>query len=246
MMKIGVYVDAANINQNGGYSMKYDTLKNYCSINQVPIRLNTYIVYDKDRAEQDWDYKEKQFGYFSILREFGYKVLTKPIRWFYDEDGRRTGKANADLDMAVDMLIHAKNLDKIYILTGDGDFAKAVQAVQNIGVRVELIAFKNVSRSLIFECDSYTSGYMIPNLLPIEGQAPRDWGTVNARVRGICYAVNDGYGFLRFMKQDHSLEEVFFHFSELPEGVRARLEHVYEFTLVEGERGLQAKNITLV
>ena len=74
--------------------------------------------------------------YLSILRSFGYKVITKAIKWFEDENGTRYGKANADLDMAVDILTQSQNLDKVYLLTGDGDFTRVVQAVQNMGAEL--------------------------------------------------------------------------------------------------------------
>ena len=68
------------------------------------------------------------------------------MKWFKDDEGNKVSKANADLDMAVDMLLQSKNLDKMYLLTGDGDFRNVVRAVQNEGVRVEVIAFKNISK----------------------------------------------------------------------------------------------------
>jgi uncharacterized LabA/DUF88 family protein len=241
-IKIGIYVDSANINRNGGYSMRYDILRNYCARSGYPIRLNTYLPFDKERAETDIEYRNKQYGYYSVLRNFGYKVITKAVRWYYDDE-TRYGKANVDLDMAVDMLIQAKNLDKIFLLTGDGDFIKVVQAVQNMGVRVEIIAFKNISQSLIFESDYFTSGYLIPNLIPIPDQDPEDWAQIDYRVRAMVYAVNEGYGFLRYMDLDFNLREVFFHFSELPPNTYANLDDVFECTLTETPRGIQAREL---
>ena len=34
--------------------------------------MNTYMVFDEERAEEDQEYREKQQGYFSVLRSFGY------------------------------------------------------------------------------------------------------------------------------------------------------------------------------
>lgn len=245
-MKIGIYVDAANINKNGGYAMRYDVLKDYCARDLIPIRLNTYTVFDRDRSETDREYRDKQYSYFAVLRSFGYKVITKPLRWFTDDEGNRYGKANADLDMAVDILTQARHLDKIFILTGDGDFKKVVQAVQNMGVRVEIIAFKNISRELVFEADLFTSGYLIPNLLPIDHQDQREWGMVDSKVRGSCYAIQDGFGFMRIINQSYEFEEVFFHFSELPPGHRVRLDEIFEFSLHRTAKGWQAKSLRAV
>ena len=246
-MKIGIFVDAENITRSGGYAMRYDVLKEYCSRYNEPLRLNTYLTVDVERSKADKEYREKHMTYLSILRSFGYKVITKAIKWFEDENGTRYGKANADLDMAVDILTQSQNLDKVYLLTGDGDFTRVVQAVQNMGARVELIAFRYISRELLHEVDQFTSGYLIPNLLSVEGQKPEDWGKDGFRVRGVCYSVHEGFGFLRVYNRDCSGSfEVFSHFSELPEGHFVNPEDVFEFTLIDAERGLVAKEMDVL
>jgi uncharacterized LabA/DUF88 family protein/cold shock CspA family protein len=237
-MKAGIFVDAANISVNGGYSMRYDVLKEYCLRNNTQlIRLNTYLAYDSERAENDYEYRDRQVAYHSVLRSFGFKVITKTIKRFVTEEGEFVSKANADIDMAVDMLLQSNNLDKIYLLTGDSDFQKVVQAVQNKGARVEQIAFKNIAKELTHEVDFFTSGYIIPNLIPIKDQESEQWGKEGCRVRGTCYALQDGFGFMRYLDFDHENHEIFFHFSQLPRGIRPRLEEVFEFTLAKNLRG---------
>ena len=56
-----------------------------------------------------------------------------------DVNGERYGKANADLDMAVDMLLQSERLDRVMLVSGDGDFVRVVQALQNRGLRIEVI-----------------------------------------------------------------------------------------------------------
>jgi hypothetical protein len=49
-LRVGVYVDVANIARNGGYGMYYDVLREFaCRGEAVPIRLNAYVVFDLDR-----------------------------------------------------------------------------------------------------------------------------------------------------------------------------------------------------
>lgn len=245
-MRTGIYVDAANISLNGGYAMRYDLLKSYCLRNHEAVRLNTYLVYDEERAAADKDYKEKNQGYFSILRSFGFKVIIKPVRKFYSEDGKLVTKANVDLDIAVDMLLQSQHLDKVFLLTGDGDFQRVVQAVQNMGVRVEVIAFENISRQLIYEADFFTSGYLIPNLIPMDNQASGDWGQLGKRVRGICYSLSDGFGFIRYMDLEYVNHQVFFHFSDLPPNHNVRLEGIYSFEMQQSERGSIARKLRFI
>lgn len=80
-------------------------------------------------AETNTVYRDKARAYQSALREIGYKVIEKRVKWFQDEAGNRYGKANADLDMAVDaVLLQSENLDRVLLVTGDGDFVQVVRA----------------------------------------------------------------------------------------------------------------------
>jgi uncharacterized LabA/DUF88 family protein len=262
-MRVGVYVDVANIAQNGGYGMQYDILRLFaCRVNGVAIRLNAYVAYDEEQAKTNWEYRQKSLSFHSVLRDFGYKVIVKPVRWFTDEHGTRFGKANADLDMAVDALLQSERLDSVLLITGDGDFVQVVRALQNKGCRVEALAFKNVAHTLRNETDMFTSGYLVPGLLPIIN-ADQD-----KRVeRGICYSYHPDkkYGFLRFMKKldghlwitdsrkdESPYETAFVHASQFPADVDWNTlpsrEMIFEFDLkwIMEKNGWQAENLKLI
>jgi uncharacterized LabA/DUF88 family protein len=253
--KLGVYVDAANISRNGGQRMQYEVLREFaCRDHAEALRLNVYLSYDEERAEANSSYREKARSYQSALRELGYKVIEKRVKWFEDESGNRFGKSNADLDMAVDVLLQSENLDRVLLVTGDGDFVQVVRALQNKGCRVEVLAFDNVSDELRREADMFISGYLVPGLLPTRGDdyfAPL-WGELGSRVRGYCYHHDDnkGFGFMRFLVKlspylwktdsrdsDSPYRTAFFHDSSLPEGFNVMKlpsrHHIFEFTLAE-------------
>lgn len=267
--KVGVYVDVANLARNGGYGMRYDVLREFaCRGNAEPVRLNTYVSFDADRAQQDAPYRDGQYGFYSLLRDFGYKVIQKNVKWYTDENGNRFGKANADLDLAVDALLQSENIDRVLLATGDGDFVQVVRALQNMGCRVEIVAFDNVSAALRREADMFISGYLIPDFLPTSSSRNgAQWGEIGSQVRGVCYShTGKGYGFLRFMKtiaseiwktdsrqEDSPYESVFFHDSHLPEEVHfselPSRNLIFEFRLTEAEgreSGMQATNMQLV
>jgi uncharacterized LabA/DUF88 family protein len=268
--KVGVYIDVANLTRNGGYGMRYDVLREFaCRDNAEPIRLNAYVSFDEDRAREDPPYRTAQYNFYSLLRDFGYKVIQKIVKWYYDENGRAFGKANADLDMAVDALLQSENIDRVLMCTGDGDFIRVVQALQNKGCRVEVVAFENVSQELRREADLFMSGYLVPNLLPTAlGKGGPAWGEVGSRVRGFCYnhAPDKSFGFLRVMKNiapelwkidsrlEHSpYESIFFHDSQLPDSVHVNdLPNrgiIFEFELSKSESregGYQAINMQLI
>jgi len=265
--KVGVYVDVSNIAQNGGFGMHYDVLREFaCRNHGVAMRLNAYVAYDEKKAEEDYDYKVKSSNFHSILRDFGFKVIVKKVKWYYDEANNKYGKANADLDMAVDALLQSDRLDYVLLATGDGDFVQVVKALQNKGCRVEALGFKNVSGSLKKEADVYTSGYLVPDLLTTESESSKPWGLEGSRVRGICYNwfIEKGYGFMRYLssingglwvtdtrKADSPYETAFVHESQMSEVIDIHnlpnRETIFEFTVTKrGEKGYQATDLRLV
>lgn len=266
IQRIGLYIDVANITRNGGYGMRFDILRDFaCRDGGEPIRLNAYVAYDEERARVDRDYRDRTFNFHSTLRDYGYKVIEKTVTWYTDESGNRFGKANADLDMAVDALLQSENLDKVLMATGDGDFIQVVRALQNKGCRVEAVAFQNVSSNLRREVDLFMSGYLIPNLLPVESKSSKNWGEVGSRVRGICYTFNHSknFGFMRYLtnigpglwitdtrKEASPYGTAFAHESSFDESVEISQipsrEMIFEFDLAKGEKGLQAANITRI
>ena len=251
-MRVGAYVDTENITRNGGRGLRYDVLREFaCRDGADALRLNSYISFDKDRAETDDAYRRNAESFHEALRDFGYKVIVKPVKWYINEDGRRFGKANSDLDMAVDVLLEARNIDRVLLATGDGDFTKVARALQNMGCRVEVVAFDNVSGDLRREADLFVSGYLIPGLVQSESRAALDWGLEGSRVRGLCYWYDHdkNFGFIRYLRSlsgplwatdttrdDSPYSSTFVHGSELQRaGVRPSQlpsrRHILEFTL---------------
>jgi len=268
--KIGVYVDVANINRNGGYGMHYDVLREFaCRDSAEAIRLNAYASFDPERSREDISYRKGINAYFSVLREYGFKVIQKNVKWYEDEKGNRFGKANSDLDMAVDALMQSRYLDRVLLVTGDGDFIQVVRALQNFGCRVEVTSFDNVSQELKREADSYISGYLIPNLLPIRRPDHTDWGKRGSYARGYCYHYDEekGFGFIRYLQtispglwitdsrnHESPYSSLFFHNSQLPKEFNTAYlpsrEIIFEFKLDkprhEGNKDPVATNLRLV
>jgi hypothetical protein len=96
---------------------------------------------------------DNQRQFHAFLARSGYKVISKDIRKY--GDGRI--KANLDIELVVDLMKTARNLDIAVVVSGDGDFASAIRAVQEMGVRVEVISFRgNTSSDLIDVADLFT------------------------------------------------------------------------------------------
>jgi uncharacterized LabA/DUF88 family protein len=67
-------------------------------------------------------------------------VVTKPAREFTESLGRRKIKGNMDIEIAVDMMQLADNLDHVVLFSGDGDFRSLVEAVQAKGRKVSVVS----------------------------------------------------------------------------------------------------------
>ncbi len=264
-LRVGIYVDAVNVTMNGGYGLRYDVLRKFATRGDgIGSRLNVYLSYDAERMNEDREYKNKTIRFCEMLRDYEYKVTEKPVQHYTNhETGEKITKSTVDMDMAVDMVVHSDYLDKIVLLTSNGSYCSVVNAVQNKGVRVELIGFDNVSSGLKKSVDSQMSGYLIPGLLPIE--SPAIWGEVGSRVRGVCYdfSQGDGYGFMRYLVNltdklwitdsrdcNSPYKTVFAHISQFEDDFDCSYlpsrELIFEFDLVENEKGLIAENIVLI
>lgn len=263
-MRVGVFVDFANIAMNGGYGLRADLLRRFAARDGgMMVRMNAYLPYDATRAESDGAYRAGQMRFHDALRENGYKVIPKTVRWFEDAQGVRQAKADCDMDIAMDVIEQADRLDTVLLASGDGDFVRVVELAQTKGARVEVIAFRNVSRRLRSVADSFTSGYLVPGLVPQDRERQSlEWGVLGGYARGVCYQFENGFGFIRFMPRiagnlwisdsrdpQSPWQTCFVHGSQLPAGLNAEAlpsrDIVLEFDLEEGDAPGRLKAVNL-
>ncbi len=145
---VAVFVDVANIfyaAKAAGVDIDYVTLLKAATAGRDFVRAYAYTGLDPEN--------ENQRQFHSFLARSGYKVVSKDIRKY--GDGRI--KANLDIELVVDLMRTARNLDIAVVVSGDGDFAPAIRAVQQMGVRVEVVSFRgNTSSDLIEVADVFT------------------------------------------------------------------------------------------
>ncbi len=145
---VAVFVDVANIfyaAKAAGVDIDYVTLLKSASAGRDLVRAYAYTGLDPDN--------ENQRNFHDFLRRSNYKVVSKDIRKY--GDGKI--KANLDIELVVDMMKTARNLDIAIVVSGDGDFAPAIRAVQEQGVRVEVVSFRgNTSSDLMEVADLFT------------------------------------------------------------------------------------------
>ncbi len=144
--KIALFIDGANLYSTArslGFDIDYKKLLDTFADQARMVRAFYYTALIEDqeyspiRPLVDWlDYN-------------GFTLVTKPMKEFTDATGRRKVKGNMDIELAIDMMEMAENLDHIVLFSGDGDFRRLVEAVQRKGVRVTVISTIRTSPPMI-------------------------------------------------------------------------------------------------
>jgi len=105
----------------------------------------------------------------------GFTMVTKPAKEFTDQQGRRKVKGNMDIELAVDVMEMAENVQHIVIFSGDGDFRRLVEAVQRKGVRVSVVSTTRsqppmVADELRRQADNFIELTDLENIITREAQ----------------------------------------------------------------------------
>ena len=116
------------------------------------MRAHYYTPLFEDGASPDWLIRLTDW-----LAYNGYQVVTQPARMvrrrIEDENGETYWisevKGNVDLQLAVDMLTLCGHCDTVILFSGDGDFARLVQEVQQQGCRVVIISSQQTQDSTV-------------------------------------------------------------------------------------------------
>jgi uncharacterized LabA/DUF88 family protein len=145
--RVAIFIDGNNLfhaARSAGVEIDYAKLLNYLRGESPLLRAFFYTGVD-ERAE-------RQQGFLLWMRRNGYRVVQKELKTFPDG----TKKANLDVEIAVDMLSLVGNYDTAILVSGDEDFAYAINVIAYKGVRVEVAGFRaNTSPRLIDVADRY-------------------------------------------------------------------------------------------
>ena len=80
----------------------------------------------------------------------GFAVISKLTREFTDpETGKKRTKGNMDIELALDMLKLAPHIDHAILFSGDGDFCRLLEDVQDLGVRVSVVSTTKTSPPMV-------------------------------------------------------------------------------------------------
>ena len=137
--RLGVFVDVPNImygQESDEKPINMGKLLDLLRSGRDIVRATAYSPISDNPAEPLEGQK-----FVAPFVPYEYRIVTKPLKRFADG----SIKGNFDVEMAIDMLTMADRLDVIAIVSGDADFARAVEVVQTRGVRVEVVAFAGSS-----------------------------------------------------------------------------------------------------
>jgi uncharacterized LabA/DUF88 family protein len=137
--KTALFIDGANLYKAAralGFDMDYKSLLAKARASSKLLRAYYYTAIQEDK---DQDYSPLR-PLVDWLDYNGYTMVTKTAREFTDATGKKRFKGSTDIELVVDMLTLAPKLDHIVIFTGNGDFKRAIEALQAQGVRVTVVS----------------------------------------------------------------------------------------------------------
>ena len=131
-VNVGVFIDVSNLFYSArsmGVEVNYIRLLEHVTRNRHLIRASAYTGIDPENGSQR--------RFVDFLSANGYRVVCKDIQ--KHESGRI--KADLDVEITLDVYMMSENFDVVVLVTGDGDFKRLVEVVQQKGVRVEIVGF---------------------------------------------------------------------------------------------------------
>lgn len=134
-----VFIDGANLfasTKSLGFDTDFKRLHDYlwCNYDDL-VRINYYTAL-LDTEKDEHNPLRKMVDWLSYN---GFNLVTKLAKTFTNNGVTKT-KGNMDIEIATDILDAANYCSHILLLTGDGDFKYALDAVKRKGVRVTVIS----------------------------------------------------------------------------------------------------------
>lgn len=172
--RIALFIDGANLYSSSkslGFDIDYKKLLEEFRKRGLLTRAYYYtaLVEDQDyspiRPLVDWlDYN-------------GFSLVTKSAREYTDSQGRRRWRGDMDIEIAVDMMEMAPHVDHVVLFSGDGDFRRLIQAVQQKGVRVTVVSTMKsqppmASDDLRRQADAFVDLADLANIIGRPARAP--------------------------------------------------------------------------
>ena len=146
-MKISVFLDGANfffMQKDSGWFADPKKILKY--IEQEGTIIDAFYYIGRDTPPD-----ARQKSYLDALPSMGYTLITKQIKTIYDtKSGKTKQKANLDIEIVLDMFNTIEHYDKAVLISGDGDFERALTSLRIREKKFNVIATDNfIARELL-------------------------------------------------------------------------------------------------
>ncbi len=140
-LRVSIFVDGANMfyTQKKGLGWFFD-----------PGKLLKTLKAEDELADAFWymgvkpSPESRDENFLRYLAYAGYTVRTKQLKTIFDpESGETIQKANLDIEIVMDMFNTVDNYQKAILLSGDGDFERALESLRSRGKRICVVSTQN-------------------------------------------------------------------------------------------------------
>lgn len=165
MKKVAVFLDGANCfytQKKLGWKIDAEKLLTYCGNFGEIVEASYYTGVCGDNNQKK---------YLDKLAYLGYSLVTKPVKTMYDQmTGQTTQKANMDIEIVLDMFSMVDRYDMAILISGDGDFERALQQLKSKGKEAKVISTRGCVASELV----YAVGVNYIDLVDIRNDIERD------------------------------------------------------------------------
>ena len=138
MKRVAVFLDGANCfytQKKIGWNIDAEKLLNYCKKYGEVVEAVYYTGVSVGSSQRK---------FLDKLAYMGYSLVTKPIKTITDHTtGQSTQKANLDIEIVLDMFNMIDRYDIAILISGDGDFERAIQQLKSRGKEVKVISTRS-------------------------------------------------------------------------------------------------------
>lgn len=153
LSRVSIFVDGNNMfyaQQKNGWFFDPRKILEYFTCGTGIMLVNAFW-YTGLKDPQD------QRGFRDALISLGYTVRTKVLKeYFNDNSGRHSQKANLDIEIVVDMFNTVDQYDRVILLSGDGDFERAIELLRSKNTHITVVSTEGmIARELRNATDHY-------------------------------------------------------------------------------------------
>ncbi len=144
MQRVSIFVDGANMyyaQKKLGWFVDFRKVLNFFGRDAGSAVSEAYYYTGADTQT-----KNRDSAFHEYLMYSGYTVRTKAIKQMVDDTtGEIVEKANLDIELVIDMFNTVTLYETCILMSGDGDFERALELVRSKGKRIAVVAHPDMT-----------------------------------------------------------------------------------------------------